>query len=103
MYRLQAPTVSNKKSAKTLAATIDVKPCPHARVNLRCLSSQTRLRLDFKRESCPLVIIQDAPRLIEISLERSGSADVQSNAVGPTAQHFGVPQFQGDYIKPLFF
>jgi len=75
---------------------------PRARKS-RCPSSQTRLRLDFKRESCPLAIIQDAPRLIEISLERSDSADVQSNAMGPTAQHFGVPQFQGDYIKPLFF
>jgi hypothetical protein len=31
--------------------------------------------------------------LIEVSLERSSSADVQGNAMEPTAQHFGVPQF----------
>src|SRR6516164_1782012 len=55
----------------------------------RCPSSQTRLRLDFKRESRSLAIIPTAPRLIEM---RSGSADVQRNAMGPTDQHFGVPQ-----------
>jgi hypothetical protein len=41
--------------------------------------------------------------LIEISLERSSSADIQGNAMGPPAQHLGVPQFQGDYIKSLLF
>jgi hypothetical protein len=29
-YRLQATTASKKKSAKTVATTIDVKTCPHA-------------------------------------------------------------------------
>ena len=41
--------------------------------------------------------------LIEILLERSSSADIQGNAMGPPAQHLGVPQFQGDYIKSLLF
>jgi hypothetical protein len=34
MYRLQATTASKKKSAQTVATTIDVKTCPHALVNL---------------------------------------------------------------------
>ena len=34
----------------------------------RCPSCQTRLRLDFKRESCSFAIIQNPPRLVEISL-----------------------------------
>ena len=40
-------------------------------------------------------------RLIEVSLQRSSSADVQSNAMGPPAQQFGVAQLQRDYIKTL--
>jgi hypothetical protein len=40
-------------------------------------------------------------RLIEVSLQRSSSADVQGNAMGPTAQQFGVAQLQRDYIKTL--
>ena len=55
----------------------------------------------LKRQSCPLVSMPKAMRLIEVSLERSSSADVQGNAMGPTPQHFGVPQFQGDYVKTL--
>ena len=39
--------------------------------------------------------------LIEVSLERSRSADVQCNAMGPAAQHFGVAQFERNYIKTL--
>jgi hypothetical protein len=39
--------------------------------------------------------------LIEVSLERSSSADVQGDAMEPTTHHLGVPQFQGDYIKTL--
>jgi hypothetical protein len=39
--------------------------------------------------------------LIEVSLERSSSSDVQGNAMGPAPQHFGVPQFYADYIKSL--
>ena len=38
---------------------------------------------------------------IEVSLESSSPADVQSNAMVPTAQHFGVPQLQVDYVKTL--
>ena len=46
----------------------------------RCSSSQTRLRLDFKRESCSLAIIQNAPRLIETSLAfRFGRRPTQCN------------------------
>ena len=37
--------------------------------------------------------LRDPKCLIEVSLERSSSADVQGNAMKPTAQHFGVPQF----------
>src|ERR1700757_2968198 len=65
----------------------------------RCPISQTRLSLDFKRESCSLEIIQNAPRLIEISLAfRFGGYPTQCN--GPTAQHFGVPQ--GLHQAPVF-
>ena len=39
--------------------------------------------------------------LIEVSLERSSSSDVQGNAMGPAPQHFGVPQFYADYVKSL--
>jgi len=39
---------------------------------------------------------------IKVPLERSSSADVQGYAMEPTAQHFGVSQFQGDDIKTLF-
>src|ERR1700758_1488095 len=46
----------------------------------RCPISQTRLSLDFKRESCSLEIIQNAPRLIEISLAfRFGGYPTQCN------------------------
>ena len=41
--------------------------------------------------------------LLEVSLELSPSSDVQGNAVRPTAQHFGVAQFKGNYIKTLLF
>jgi hypothetical protein len=41
--------------------------------------------------------------LIEVSLERSSSADIQGNAMGPAAHHFGVTKFQRDYIKALLF
>ena len=40
--------------------------------------------------------------LIKVSLERSSSADVQGYAMEPTAQHFGVSQFQRNYLKTLF-
>src|SRR6516225_3534791 len=56
----------------------------------RCPSSQTRFRLDLKREGCSPAIIHNARRLIEISL--AFRADVQRNAMGTAAQHFGVPQ-----------
>ena len=39
--------------------------------------------------------------LIEVSLQRSSSADVQGNAMGSAAKQFGVPQFQGNYIMTM--
>ena len=46
----------------------------------RCPSSQTRLHLDFKSESSSLAIIQNAPRLIEISSAfRFGECPTQCN------------------------
>ena len=63
-----------------------------------CPSSQTRLRLDFKRESCSLVIIQNPPRLIEISLAfRFGGCPTQW---GPLPN---ILECRKDYIKPLLF
>ncbi len=50
----------------------------------------------------PSLGIAKAGCLIKVSLERSRSADVQGYAMEATAQHFCVPQFQGDDIKTLF-
>jgi len=41
--------------------------------------------------------------LTEVAIEPSRSANIQGNAMRPTAQHLGVAQFQGDYVKPLLF
>src|SRR6516165_9276396 len=65
----------------------------------RCPSSQSRLHLDFKRESCSLAIIQNAPRNRNIVAFRFGGCPTRCN--GLTAQHFGVPQ--GLHQAPLFF
>src|SRR6516225_5615594 len=43
----------------------------------RCPSSQTRLHLDFKRESCSLAIIQNAPRnrtIVVVPVRRMSNA-----------------------------
>src|SRR5216684_5071290 len=102
-YRHQAANVSKKKTAKAVVTKTDVKACPHM---LECLDARVLRHacgFDFKRQSCPLVSMPKAMGLIEVSLELSSSADVQGNAMRPAAQHFGVAQFQGDYINTLLF
>jgi hypothetical protein len=66
----------------------------------RCPSSQTRLRVDFKRESCSLAIIQNAPRLIEIIV--GVPIRRMSNAMqwGPPPN---ILECRKACIKPLFF
>ena len=41
--------------------------------------------------------------LVEITLERSLSADVQSHTMGPAAKKLGVPQFKRDDIETFLF
>src|SRR5258708_5099563 len=46
-------------------------------------------------------LLQKLLPLIEVSLERSSPADVQGDAMEPTAHHLEMPKFQRDYIEPL--
>src|SRR5215472_8349861 len=85
-YRLQAANVSNKKAAKAVAAKIGVKPV------LAC-----------RKPGHQSAGMPNAPCSIEVSLERPLATDVQGDAVGPSAQHLGVAQFQRDDVKPVLF
>ena len=98
MYRLQATTASKKKSTKTVATTIDVNTCPHALANL---DAQV-LKHDCILTSNVKVVRSRSyrtHRAIEISL-RSGSADVQRDAMGSPPN---ILECRKDYIKPPVF
>jgi hypothetical protein len=63
------------------------------------LHSQRRSKLDLEVNGA--VPEQDAETAssVEITLERSRSADVQCHAMSPAAKKFGVPQLERDDIE----
>ena len=89
----EARTRSSDKSRSRLVLTCSQVQAPE-------LSETFSIEFKYKLSA---VEHHETNGLIEISLERASSADVQGNAMRPPAQHLGVPQFQGDYIKSLLF
>ena len=103
LRRPKVPPPRHKRQATKTANGSCYKNCcqnfsSHAREFRPCLrySVRSRLQASMNRGSS-----RNPLRSIEVSLQRSSSADIQGNAMGPTTQHFGVPQFQGDHIKTL--
>src|SRR4051794_21157 len=65
------------------------------------LHSQRRSKLDLEVNGAVLEQDAETASSVEITLERSRSADVQCHAMSPAAKKFGVPQLERDDIETL--
>jgi hypothetical protein len=63
------------------------------------LHSQRRSKLDLEVNGAVLEQDAETANSVEITLERSRSADVQCHAMSPAAKKFGVPQLERDDIE----
>jgi hypothetical protein len=106
---IEPPDSSLMRDVHEVAVAKDIRQAAWGGVHLRRLLRRPKVapprhkrqHKENRKGGCYKNCCQDLS-LIEVSLQHSGPADVQGHAMGPTAHHFGVPNFQGDDIKTLF-
>jgi hypothetical protein len=85
-----------------MTARVVAKTLPHILASPNRHILKRRPKLDLSVASARFEHAEGA-NLVEITLERSLSADVQSHTMGPAAKKFGVPQFERDDIEAFLF